>query len=147
MTATFQASLLILAITFILPKLPYLIHASPPLSLTPEPGSLRSTIAKAWYFTYLTHLAETSSNLLFLCQFLLNQRSKTFGQNYRILAGVDLVSHTLHALPVLLSARWGRWELMDPLDAWDVLTVGKLAASAWQAGAYEGVKQEEEEEE
>jgi hypothetical protein len=93
MTATFQAFLLILAITFLLPRLPYLFHASPPLFLTPELGS-RSAIAKAWYFTYLTRLAQTSSYLLFLSQFLLNQRSKTFGDNYRILARIDIVSHT-----------------------------------------------------
>jgi hypothetical protein len=47
---------------------------------------------------------------------------------------------------VLFSARWGRWELMDPLHVWDVLTIGQLAASAWQAWRYEAVKQEEEEE-
>jgi len=47
---------------------------------------------------------------------------------------------------MLLSARWGKWELMDALDVWDVVTVGWFAASAWQACKFEGVKQEEEEE-
>ena len=35
---------------------------------------------------------------------------------------------------------------MDPLDVWDVVTVGRFAGSAWQAWKFEGVKQEEEEE-
>ena len=72
--------------------------------------------------------------------------SSDLGGSYRVLAGVDLLSQTLHALPVLLSARWGRWELMDPLDMWDVVTLGKFAASAWQAWTFDGPKQEEEEE-
>ena len=143
----FKAVCFFFPLTTLLPKLPNLIHASPPLPLKAPLGSVRASLEKVWYFNHVRHLAQSSSFLLFLSQFLLNQRARTFGANYRSLAGVDLVSSIFHVLPVLLSARWGRWELMDPWAAWDLLVVARKGAYAWQAWNFVGVKQEEEENE
>ncbi|KAL7414855.1 hypothetical protein BDY24DRAFT_440313 [Mrakia frigida] len=138
--------LVFLAVSLLIPKLPYLIHASPPKPLKPPPGAIVYT-DKTWYLKYLGSLNQTSSLILFASQFLLNQRAKTFGANYRFVAAIDLLSSIVHAIPVLLSSRWGRWELMDPWEVTDLLAVALQAAYAWQAWNLPEVKQEEEEDE
>ncbi|KAL7414805.1 hypothetical protein BDY24DRAFT_384636 [Mrakia frigida] len=138
--------LVFLAISFLAPKLPYLIHASPPKPLTPSSDSIVYT-DKSWYLRNLGSLNYASGLFLFVSQFLLNQRAKTFGANYRFVAAMDLLSSFVHILPVLLSSRWGRWELMDPWRVTDLLEIMMQAAYAWQAWNLPEVKQEEEEDE
>lgn len=88
--------------------------------------------------------------MVFLAQFLLNERSHTFGAAYRIQAVVEFVSELVHVLPVVLSGKmggWGRWETMDPWEVSDLVRLVMQGGTVWQAWRFGGVRQEEEGEE
>jgi len=144
--STTQSFLVFLAIFLPIPKPPYLIHPSPPLPLTPPVGAIVFD-DKTWYLKHLGSLDHTFDLILFAAQFLLNHRSRTFGADYRFVAAIDLFSSVVHALPVLFSSRWGRWELMDPWEVSDLFMVILQALQAWQAWKLPEVKQEEDDDE
>ncbi|KAL7416526.1 hypothetical protein BDY24DRAFT_236329 [Mrakia frigida] len=128
-----------------LPNLPHLISASPSSPPTVGPGSHRNKNGSPVRF--LTPANQSFHLVLFLSQFLLNQRSRTFAGTHKIAAALDLVSELAWNLPIMLSSRWGTWLMMDPLTPWFLVVLGAKSALAYQAWSFETVKQEDGEEE